>query len=258
MLASSKPSVAGIAHHAAESFGQQLRVPVGGEIEQDAAAGRRQRHHGQRTRDLRARQPHLGAALAPGRRFGFRRNDAHEDDPERQAGQAGDRERRPPTEPVHQQARQRGGHRDAEVARQAVDADRCARPSRALQQHRDADRVIDRRERADERERRGELPGPLRHRREQRGRSDPEEEDDHHRAAAPEVTEPAGGQRSEAEHHERADAERHQVFPAREAELGGDAGHRRGEDQQEHVVHRVGHVQKKDHAALVHGAVAQG
>ena len=62
---------------------------------------------------------------------------------------------------------------------------------------------------------------------------------------APQVAQPSGRQRAQAEQHERADAVGHQVFPAREAEVGGDGADRGGEDQQEHVVDRMGDVEQE-------------
>jgi hypothetical protein len=210
------------------------------------------------TASARTRQPHRRAALALGRRLGLGRHDAHEEQPEREAQQPGRREGGTPAEPLHQQPGRQRGHRDAEVARQAVDADRRAGTGRALQQHRDADRVVDRCEGADQRQCRRQLPGPLRDGGEQRRDAHAEEEHDHHRAATPQVAEPARRQRTEPEHHEGAGAEGHQVFPAREAEVVRDRRDGGREDEQEHVVHRMGHVEQEGRAACVHpGSVPQ-
>jgi hypothetical protein len=77
------------------------------------------------------------------------------------------------------------------------------------------------------------------------GSPEPEEEHHHHAAPAPQVAQPPGRHRTQAEHQEGAGAIGHQVFPAREAELDGDAGHRGGEDQQEHVVQRMAQVEQE-------------
>ena len=57
-----------------------------------------------------------------------------------------------------------------------------------------------------------------------------------------------------AEQQEGTGAVRHQVFPVFEAEVCRHAGHRRGEDQQEHVVQRVAQVeQERGSAVELHG-----
>jgi hypothetical protein len=84
---------------------------------------------------------------------------------------------------LHQQAGQGRGDGNSQVARRAVDADRRTGPHGALQQHRDPDRVVDRCKRADQRERCGQLPRPLRERGQHGAGADAEEEADHHGAA---------------------------------------------------------------------------
>ncbi len=144
---------------------------------------------------------------------------------------------------------QRPGHdrrqRDAKIACKAVEADREPRTGRALHEHRNAYRMVDRGERAEQRQRRRQLPRRARHRDEQRRDAHAEKEYEHHPSPAPEVAQPSRGQRAQPEHRERADAVRHQVFPAREPEVRGDRRHRGREDQQEHVVDRVRHVQQQ-------------
>jgi hypothetical protein len=150
---------------------------------------------------------------------------------------------------------QRAGHdgrqRDTHVAREAVHANRQARSLRALDEHRDADRVVDRGEYAEHRQCRTKLPRGSRKRDEQRRDTHAEEEHEHHPPPAPQVAEPSGGQRTQPEHRERADTVRHQVLPAREPEIGGDRCDCRRENQQEHVVERMRHVQQ--HAGCPRG-----
>ncbi len=116
----------------------------------------------------------------------------------------------------------------------------------ALDEHRNADRVVDRRERAHQRQRGRELPGrAVVSGDQQRRRAHAEEEHEHHPAPSPEVAEAARRQRAQTEQRERAHAVGHQVLPAREAEVGGDRANGRREDQQEHVVDRVRHVEQQ-------------
>ncbi len=211
----------GIVDDAEETLGQELRVAVRREIEQQAAGDGRRGHHDECAGEHRRRQRDAGAALPLRWRLGFLGAHAREHDAEEDARDARDGERCAPTEPFDEQAGDERGERDAEIAGQTVDADRRARIARVLHEHRDADRVIDRCERADERERGRELPRVLNGRAEQRGGAHAEEEHEHHRAPAPEVAEATGRQRSQPEQEERPDAERHQVFPAREAEVDG-------------------------------------
>ncbi len=132
-------------------------------------------------------------------------------------------------------------------------ADHFAWPRRVLHQHRNADRVIDRRERAHERQRGGELPGILRGRGEQARCADAEQEHQHHRAAAPVVAQASRRHRAQPEQQEGAGRERHQVFPAGKAEVGGDRADRRREDQQHQVVDRVRDVQQHRRQAGMSG-----
>ncbi len=182
---------------------------------------------------------------------GLLRRDDREHDAARDRHESRHDERGAPADVLDQEAGRQRGRRDAEVAGEAVHADHAARPVRALHEHRDADRVVDRRERADDRERDRELPGRLRQRDEERRRADAEEEHQHHRAAAPMVAEAPGRQRADAEQHERAGRERHQVLPARDAEVDRDRADRGREHQQHQVVDRVRDVeQQRDRAGV--------
>ena len=58
--------------------------------------------------------------------------------------------------------------------------------------------MIDRRKRAEQRQRSGKLPRVLRQRGQQRGATHADEKNDHHAAAAPQVAQPSGGQRAQA------------------------------------------------------------
>ena len=51
--------------------------------------------------------------------------------------------------------------------------------------------------------------------------------------------------RAQPEQDERTDAVRHQVFPARDAEIGGNRAHRRRKDKEKHVIERVGNIQQQ-------------
>ena len=237
----------GVLDQAPEALGQQLAVAVGGQVEDQAGAGRRQGHHGQHAGQFAPAQRHRGLLAAGRRRLGLGRGHRDEHPAQGQAGEPGHHEGRAPAGQLDQEAGQQRRHRDAQVARQPVQADRRARPRRMLHQHRDAHRVVDRREGAQQRQRGSQLPGVLGGGGQQRGESHAEEEHRHHLAPAPEVAQPAGGQRAQAEQQEGADAIGHQVFPACEAEVACDRRDRGGEDQQEQVVQRVGEVEQQGH-----------
>ncbi len=183
----------------------------------------------------------------------FHRRDAREHDAARDGEQSGNRERGAPAQELDGETGRKRGERDAQVSGQAVDADRPARAIRGLQQHRNADRVVDRCERAEQRQRDRHLPCVLRRGGEQRRGAHAEEEDQHHRPAAPQVAQPARRNGAQAEQQERRGAVGHQLLPRREAEVRGDHRNRGGEDQQEHVVDRVRDVEQQRGAARMRG-----
>ena len=113
--------------------------------------------------------------------------------------------------------------------------------------------MVDRRERAQQRQHQRELPRVLGDGGEQARRADAEVEHQHHRAPAPQIAQAPGGQRAQAEQHERAGGVGHQVFPAGEAEVRGDRAHRRREDQEHQVVDRVRDVEQHHRRAAVLG-----
>jgi hypothetical protein len=188
------------------------------------------------------------AITAGGRSTDFFGRRARHEEREEHAAQdrerAGDGEGGAPARRLHEEAGEHGGERDAEVAGEPVHADGEAGIARVLHQHRNADRVVDRREDAHERERGRQRPHARRRGHEQGRGADAEKEDDHHHPPAPEVPEASGRQRAESEHHERAHRVRHEVLPDH-APVGGDGAHRRGEDQQEQVIQRVAGVEEQ-------------
>ena len=84
----------------------------------------------------------------------------------------------------------------------------------AAHEHWNADRMIYRRKRPHQRQRQRELPRVLCRCDEQHRGAHAEEEHQHHLAPAPMIAKPSRRQRSQSEQDERADAVRHQVFPA--------------------------------------------
>jgi hypothetical protein len=227
-------------------------VAVGREVEQQPAGGDGRGHHEEHARQHRRRQLHARLARPLRRRLALGRRHAQEDHAERDAHEPGHDEGRAPAEGLDQVAGEQRRRRDAEVAREAVDADRRPRVLRLPHQHRDAHRVVDRCERAEQRERRCHLPGVLRQRDEDRRRADAEEEHQHHAPPAPQVAQPPRGQRAEAEQREGAHAVGDQVLPARKSEVGRDRRHRGREGQQEQVVQRMGRVEQQLERASHH------
>ena len=122
-----------------------------------------------------------------------------------------------------------------------------------LDDHRDADGMVDRRERAHQGQRRGERPHA-------RGESDQEAgrrpmpmkntiiiaRRPHRSPSRPAGSEPSPNS------DEGADGVGHEVLP-RHAPLGGDRGDRGGEDQEEEVVQRMTDVQQQRGGTRVHG-----
>ena len=138
-----------------------------------------------------------------------------------------------------------GSHRHAQVARKAVDADGQAGPLAVPHQHRNAHRVIDGGKCAEQRKRRRQLPRVLHARRNQCRDADAEEEHQHHPPPSPVITELARRQRAEAEQREGPGTIGHQVFPATDAEICGNAAYRRRKDQQEKVVQCVRDIEQQ-------------
>jgi hypothetical protein len=194
---------------------------------------------------MRGDRPHRRTALAPRRRLALGRRKKHEGGARRKTQQRGQHEGGTPADILHHEAGQDGRKRDAQVAHQAVDADGGARVARMLHQHRNAHRMVDGRKGAQHGDSQRQLPGVLCCRTQQARSTEPEEKHHHHAAPAPQVAQPPGRHRTEAEQQEGAGAIRHQVFPSRKTELDGDAGHRGGEDQQEHVVQCMAQVQQE-------------
>jgi len=102
--------------------------------------------------------------------------------------------------PDHAGHQRRGCH--AEIAPDAVQAHLAAEPVRIGHDHRSADRMIDRGEKADRQQRRAKLQRGRDEAHRNHRRADADEEDHHHVAAAPAVAEPAGDQRARAERDE--------------------------------------------------------
>ena len=169
--------------------------------------------------------------------------DARERDAARDRDERWDDERCAPTGELNEKAGHRRRQRDAEIAREAVDADRETGTLGAAHEHRNPDGMINRRECAHQRQRQRELPGVLRRRDQQHRSAHAEVKNEHHLAPAPVIAESPGRQRPQAEHYKRAHAVRHQIFPPGDAEIRGDRADRRRKDQQEHVIKRVRYVQ---------------
>ncbi len=160
-----------------------------------------------------------------------------------QADHARDDERRLPAEALGDVDREAGGDGDAHVAGQAVHADREAGVLGLLDQHRDADRVIDRGEGAHQGQRGADLPLVGAERDDQRRDAHAGEEDHHHDPAAPMVAEAAAHDRAGAEHEERAVVERRELGPLDAPDAGDDAPGI-GEDHQDPVIHGVADVEQ--------------
>ena len=197
-----------------------------------------------RFHELAARQVGL-LGRASRRRRGFLRHDAPEQDAERDRDEPGTTNAMRQPKYFTRKPGQHGRDGDAEIADEPVDADDGARARRVLHEHRDADRMVDGRERAHQRERGRELPRVLRDRGKQARHADAEVEHDHHRAPAPVVAQPSRRHRAQAEQHERARRVRHQVLPAREAEVDRDRADGGREDQQDEMVDRVRDVEEQ-------------
>ena len=90
-----------------------------------------------------------------------------------------------------------GRERDAEIAAHAVEGERAAARGRLLDQHRGADRMIDRGEHAERRQRDRQRDQVRRQRRADQRHAAAEIEQRHHVAPAPAVGEPAGRQRED-------------------------------------------------------------
>ena len=105
--------------------------------------------------------------------------------------------------------------------------------------------MVDRRESAHQRQRERELPRIAGERDQQHRHTHAEEKYEHHLATTPVVAEFAGRQRPQAEHDERTGAVRHEIFPPRQVEVGGNRADRRREDEQEHVIERMRDVQQQ-------------
>ena len=233
----------GIVHDSAQALGEQPTVAVGREVEDQAAGDGRQRHHQENPGHQRARQVYL--LLGPlGRRHLLARRDEREDHGARQRDGAWHREGGAPAHVLDQEAGEDRGAGDAEIAGQAVDADREPGILRLLHEHRDAHRMVDGREHAHQRQRGRQRPYAAGQRDQQRGDAHAQEEDDHHRAPAPQITQAAGRQRAEAEHDERPGGVRHQIGP-HHPPVGGDGRDRGGEDQQEQMVQAVADVEEE-------------
>ncbi len=87
-----------------------------------------------------------------GRRFGLTRDQPDKGGPKHERQHTRHRERRTPANMLDQEAGQQRGKGNAEVASEAVDPDHSAGLFGMLQQHRDADGVVNRGERAHQRQ----------------------------------------------------------------------------------------------------------
>ena len=184
---------------------QQLAVAVGREVEQQAAGDRRDRHDREDVRE-RALVEHRARRRAPRGCHRFGRRDAART-ARRSAIAASAGTTNAMCQPAYFSSAPvtTADSATPRLPGEAVDADRQPRPRRALHEHRNADRVIDRRK-----ERRAaSAPQPSCHAEcvsatSSADNAHAEEEHEHHPAPAPQVAEPSGRQRAEAEHRERA------------------------------------------------------
>ena len=115
----------------------------------------------------------------------FGRAFQYEHDAANDADQTGHDKRRAPADPLHQQAGEYRSECNAEISHQTIQPDDSTGIGHVLHQHRYAHRVINRREHADQRKPRRELPGVLCKRGNQRCDTHAEEKNNHHDAPAP-------------------------------------------------------------------------
>ena len=167
-------------------------------------------------------------------------------------------ERRPPAYGVGERARDQRGECDADVAEDPIHSEDPAHVLPVRDEHRDADRVVDRGEHADEREAQGDVHRSGGEAREDARGADAEEEHHHHAPPAPAIGEPACGDRKRAKGDEAAEGERQEIrVPA--AELLTHREHHGRENEHEEVVERVAEVEEQAHAARgAHGEMITG
>ena len=158
---------------------------------------------------------------------------------------------------IDQKAGDQRGAGDAEIAPDPVGGDAHARVAPLGGDDGETDRMIDRREDADDEEPGADLQRALGEAGGDGGEADADKEDAHHAVAAPLVRQPAGRQREEAKGEEagcgigqeRGIAD----IPLAAQRQGGD----RGEDQHKEVVEKVADVeQQKVCAVPIHHRVS--
>ena len=158
-------------------------------------------------------------------------------------------ERRAPADLLRQERGHDRRQRDAEIAEHAVDADRAPDPvARRLDQHRGADRMVDRREQPGRRKRQGERQRARCEPRRRERKPGAEEERRHHGAAAEPRREPPLRQRADPVEHEHAGRERDDrpVFGPEFPSRARHREHRRRQDQERVVGQQVGGVDEND------------
>ena len=157
------------------------------------------------------------------------------------AEKAWDDERHAPIEQGNQEPGCKRRKGDAHIAENSIHAQTEAQPWRALNQHGDANRVIDGREQTEQRQAYADHGDAGCHADENARCTDPDEKDHHHVRTAPAVAQPAGGERSRAEQNEAGRRHRKQraighVEPFRHGD------HRGGENQHAEMVDEVARV----------------
>ena len=158
-----------------------------------------------------------------------------------------------PVDKGQDQPGQQGRAGDAHIAPHAVDAEPPADIAAALDDHGDADRMIDGGKDADNRQPDADLERGLRHPGRYGGQADADEEHRHHGVAAPFVGQMRGQRGAGGEQHHRRDAVgQHFRIGAvfRQAERQPRAEGRLGEDQHEQVVGEMADIEKQEMASV--------
>ena len=177
----------------------------------------------------------------------------HEGDAGGDGREARQDERPAPAEILRHYAGDQRRQRDAEIAPHAVDADLAADLLRVGDDHRRADRMIDRGEDADRKQRDTQLQRRLHEADADHAEADADEVDRHHVAAAPAVAEPAAQERARTE-GDKARRRIGQHLRIAKAERRRHQDHGRGENQHRVVVDEMREVDVGDDGLrAVHG-----